>query len=156
MPIISVSKVAARPFDPSALPTDELTLFTLCRDISEAPDARADSTMHLIQVAFRETEYERAIRILRAHLYENGLAGHERCSIDRTRFRALRKLRRVTLQQLANALGVTAAAVSSLEGRNGRLRFERLLLAAAVLEVRPADFMSTGSLRHGVSGVTHQ
>jgi DNA-binding Xre family transcriptional regulator len=112
--------------------------------------------MHLIQVAFRETEYDRAIRILRAHLDENGLRGHERCSIDRTRFRALRKLRRVTLQQLANALGITPAAVSSLEGRNGRLRFERLLLAAALLDVRPADFLSAGVLPDGASGVTHQ
>jgi DNA-binding XRE family transcriptional regulator len=129
------------PFDPLSLSTADLSLFILCRTLSESPIAPAPSVVRHVQDAFRSGDAAASIRAMDDLLTAANLLPDGPVDVDPTRFAQIRILRRRTQQELASAIGVKPAVVSHLEKGRNSLALERLLLAAALLEVPLAQLL---------------
>jgi DNA-binding transcriptional regulator YiaG len=130
-------------FDPVVLRTPQLHVYLLCREIHGAPRVeRTASPLARVQQHFQAEEPYAAIELLESVLQNIPLGARQPFDVDRERFAGIRELRRVTQQQLACWLGVTAAAISHFEARGGRLRLAHLLLAAEWFDVDASQFVA--------------
>jgi DNA-binding XRE family transcriptional regulator len=123
------------PIDPLSLSTAELTLYNLCRAISEAPSAEAGTPAGRVQRHFLDGDAANAIRVLKALLDEAGVHAGRRVVVNAERFAQIRELRNHTQQDLAAAVGVKPAVVSHVEQGRNSLSVVRLVLAASLLDV---------------------
>ena len=136
-----------QPSDPAGLSTDDLVLHNLARDIAEASDVlNSDSLMAQTQRAVRGGDFLGALGTLRRHLVMNAL-DPKRNIVDRERFAALRDLRKMSQQKLADRIGLRSpSAISHFESRNGYLNLVHLLLAAEALSVTPDQFIRASNV----------
>jgi DNA-binding XRE family transcriptional regulator len=112
-----------------------LTLYNLCRAISEAPPAEAGTPAGRIQRHFLEGDAANAMRFLKAVLNEAGVDAGRRVAVNAERFAQIRELRSHTQQDLAAAIGVKPAVISHVEQGRNSLSVGRLVLAATLLDV---------------------
>jgi DNA-binding transcriptional regulator YiaG len=138
-------KVGARGaevFDPINLDTEDLQIFNMCRDLSSAPRVeREGAPLRAIQDLYLNEDYLSAISSLRELLRKVPIQPRQPFDIDRERFVEVRALRKMTQQQLARALGVTAATICNFESRGAKLRLYHVLLAADWLDFSPAQVL---------------